>query len=118
MIGIKNKVKAFYFGDLIRTWIVIAKEKEGLHLVFLSACGFNSFFKSGCSCEKLAHPCPYQLTPTNNSLVVLMLVMNISAQCSLQTDRVRNLRNRKLQSFWANFTDFEPEINMKQKGSG
>ena len=61
-IGIKNEkneVKTFYFGDHIRTRTVISK-KEKVFTLFSNqraACGFNSFSKSGPSCEKLAHPC-------------------------------------------------------------
>ena len=60
-IGIKNEkneVKTFYFGDHIWTWSVISKKKKVF--IFFSnqraARGFNSFSKSGPSCEKLAHP--------------------------------------------------------------
>ena len=56
-IGIKNEVKAFYFGDHIRAWTVISKKKFfALFSNKLAARGFNSFSKSGPSCEKLAHP--------------------------------------------------------------
>ena len=57
-IGIKNEVKTFHFGDHIRTWTVISKKK--IFTLFSNqraARGFNSFSKSGPSCEKLAHPC-------------------------------------------------------------
>ena len=54
----KNEMKTFHFEDHIRTWTVIS-EKKGLHLVFQAACSprLQQFFKSGPSCEKLAHPC-------------------------------------------------------------
>ena len=60
-IGIKNEineVKIFYFGDHIRTWTVISKKKVfTLFFKQRAARGFNSFTKSGPSCEKLVHPC-------------------------------------------------------------
>ena len=59
-IGIKNKkneVKTFYVGDHICTWTVILKKKVfTLFSNQRAARGFNSFFESGPSCEKFAHP--------------------------------------------------------------
>ena len=57
-IGIKNEVKTFYLGHHIRTWTVIFKKKKVFTLFSnqRAARGFNSFSKSGPSCEKLAHP--------------------------------------------------------------
>ena len=57
LIGIKNEVEAFYFGDHIRTCTVISKKKVfALISNQRAAPGFNSFSKSGPSCEKLAYP--------------------------------------------------------------
>ena len=60
-IGIKsekNEVKTLYFGDHIREWTVISKKKIfNLFSNQRAARGFNSFSKSGPSCEKSAHPC-------------------------------------------------------------
>ena len=56
-IGIRNEVKTFYFGDHIRTWIVISKKKVfTLFSNQLVPRGFSSFSKSSLSCEKVAHP--------------------------------------------------------------
>ena len=62
-IETKNEVKTFYFGDHIRTWTVISKTKGKKVFTLFSnlfsnqraAHGFNSFSKSGPSCEKFAH---------------------------------------------------------------
>ena len=58
-IGIKNKVKTFYFGDHICTWTVISTKKKVFTLFSnqRAARGFNSFSKSGPSWKKLAQPC-------------------------------------------------------------
>ena len=57
--GIKNEVKTSCFGDHIRTWTVISKKKKVFTLFSnqRAARGFNSFSKSGPSCEIIAHPC-------------------------------------------------------------
>ena len=57
-IGIKNEVKTFRFGDHIRTLDRDLKKKKVFTLFSnqRAARGFNSFFKSRSSCEKLAHP--------------------------------------------------------------
>ena len=57
-IGIKNEVKISYFGDHNRTWTVISKKKVfTLFSNQRAARGFNSFSKSGPSCEIIAYPC-------------------------------------------------------------
>ena len=53
-IGIKSEVKAFYFGDHIRTWTVISTKRVLFSCFRISV--RPAFSKSGLSCEKLAHP--------------------------------------------------------------